>query len=230
MSKTKPVLTPQMAEEINKRTASLPEDEQFLIANCIQNLLNGSSWGIMPKAMVDAYEDPMKFNNGLTKVYKLAPKLSKRKDVGTEPRKETPMYLVESNYQNALQTLKKVVPGTVNNEFIQEFTKEVKDSIESFKKFYEKASKTGFQGYLGFYSINSTETMTHQKKREKAFQLPLSAVLGLMNDQNTRLILGGQPVTPSQVKANFEQYASKLMTSEGETAVVVPIAIQGTGK
>lgn len=53
--------------------------------------------------------------------------------------------MVESNYQNALTTLQKVVPGVVNNEFVQEFKDEVQDSIESFKKFYAKASKEGFK-------------------------------------------------------------------------------------
>ncbi|AFQ30027.1 hypothetical protein P4493_04705 [Bacillus thuringiensis] len=223
MSKTKPVLNPQMIEQINERTAKLPENEQFLIANCIQNLLNGSSWGFMTKEMVEAYGDPMKFNNELTKVYSLAPKPSKRAG------KTNPVYMVESNYQNALTTLQKVVPGVVNNEFVQEFKDEVQDSIESFKKFYAKASKEGFQGIIGFNSVNKTETMTFNGKRERAFQLPLSAVLGLMNDNNTRLNLGGI-VTPSQVKANFEQYASKLLTSEGSTAVVVQLVIRGTGK
>ncbi|MEC2463729.1 hypothetical protein P9X10_02280 [Bacillus cereus] len=224
MSTTKPALTPEIANQINERTSKLPENEQFLIANCVENLLNGSSWGIMNKLLLDVYPEPEKFNNGVTKVYQLAPKQIKGKEGKTRP-----VYLVESDYQSALKTLQKVAPGLVNGQFVQEFTDEVKESIESFKKFYAKASKDGFQGYLGFYSVNSTETMTYQKKREKAFQLPLSAVLSLMNDNNTRLNLGGA-VTPSQVKANFEQYAKHLATSEGETAVVVQLVIRGTGK
>ncbi|PGF05146.1 hypothetical protein [Bacillus toyonensis] len=224
------VPSPRMFEAIDKRTRELPEDEQFLVANCIQNLLNGSSWGIMTKEMVEAYGDPMRFNNELTKVYEVSPSLSKAIGDGRREPKKNPRYLVESNYQNALKTLQKVVPELVNNEFVQEFRNEVQDSIASFDKFYAKASKEGFQGYLGFYSINSTETMTFQKSREKAFQLPLSAVLGKMSDQNTRILVKGQAMTPSQVKANFEQVTPQLAVSDGATAIVVALAIRGTGK
>ncbi|PHE64401.1 hypothetical protein COF68_06075 [Bacillus toyonensis] len=210
---TKPMLNDKVMEEVMNNIAKISEEKQFLLANCIENLLNGSSWGVMNKGLLKSYPDPLKYNNGTTKVYAV-----------------DKTYLVDADYQSALKTLQQVAPNLVDNAFAQDFIKEVKANIESFKAFISKSEKTGFKGFVGFYSINKTETMTYMKKREKAFQLSLETVLGQLSDQSVRFYVQGQYIAPSQFKANFKEYINFLDVSEGTTALVVPMVIQGAKK
>jgi len=207
-------------EQILNNIAKLPDEEQFLLSTCIENLLNGSHWGFMQKNVLKAYPKPLEYNNDLTTVM----------EVGTDVGEKR--YLVEAKDPRvALKVLQKAAPSLVTKDFVEKYIKKIQESEQAFVKFVEKGSKEGFKGYIGVYSINSTNTMTFKGDRNRAFQLPLTAILNALPKLvgNVVYFVGNKTATPSYIHATYNSptdLLKELVASDGATSVVLPVAFK----
>ena len=208
--------------QVNDNIAKLSEEEQFLIANCVENILNGSHWGFMTKGLLKVYKEPLKYNNDLTSVTKVSVK-----DKGYT-------YLVEArNVKGALKVLQRVAPSLVDQKFIEQYINKANEAKQSFTTFMKKSAEgSGFKGYIGVNSINSTPTMTVGKDRHKAFQLPFSAVVTELSrslGSNALVYIDGKTIPVSEVPSVWKDrtFLDKLTVSDGATSVVLPLVIRG---
>lgn len=206
-----------------EKIASMSEDKQFVLATCIENILNGSNWGFMTKELKKVYPNASDLNSSNTLVAKVRVPVEGKTAEGTT-------FLVESDLKFSLKTIQEAAPTLVDKDFLNKYTEKRKSNEEAFKKFVENAVKgTGFKGYIGAYSINSTNTMTYKKERHKAFQIPLRTMLQVLANFPVKIAIDNQLVSPQQlVSADYSTVLSKLNVSEGSTALVLQLAIKGS--
>lgn len=209
-------------EGIVARIAKLPEEQQFLVETCIENILKGSHWGFLNKEHLKMFPDPMKFNNNVTSVYQV-------KSEGGKP-----VYLVETtDVKSALKLLSKVAPTLVDQDFINMYLAKLKDAQKNFELFLSKIRKDGtFKGYIGSNSVNGTATMTFRRDRHKAFQLPLATVITELVSyfgSNAYIYVKGELISFQQLPQycrNLHEIYNELTVSEGHTSVVLPIMLK----
>lgn len=212
--------------EVEQNISRLTNSEAFLIATCIENMLNGSTWGFVREDELKEFGGVEANNNNLTNLTRV------------KNEKGQPIYLVEANdVKDALKVLQKVAPSLVDEKLVKDFIVRSNTAKDAFTEFIRKSRNgKGFKGYIGLNSINKTTTMTYKGERHKAFQVDIKWALtwlSINHDNEVRVVIqdeisGVGSYRPSELLLNLDSHlnlSNKLTTSEGRTSVVIALAV-----
>lgn len=219
-------------EQILNNISSLDEEKQFLIANCVANLFQGSHWGFISEKQAKQYDENVVYKNPYLKA---------------SPLKEgSGLILLEStDIKQTLKVLQEVAPSLVDQQFIQKYLEGTTNASKAYISFLKAQlkSKRGSQGVIGINSINKTNTMTYNGERKPAFQLQLKSLVALtakhFQENNIGLnsfaiIIQGKPILLADlanlVQNNESQVLKYLGVSKGTTSVTVQYAIASPEK
>ena len=195
--------------ELGKR----PIEEQLAVGLISKNVLNGCSWEFV-RSVNDLRRHEEDFRNSKTCSLQ-AVTYSRREGIYG--------YLVYMQMGKLLEILDTKNKGPLTSKDIDLANKHRKEAVESLMVLLQK----GFQGKIGIYCTNDTQTITVKGTAYKAFAVTLRELCNILLKYGYGVVVSGIPRDPNEVLKREDAIIKSLVVAPSSNALFIDIAPMG---